>query len=276
MLLLYAHQRYHMEITEQAANDAWQTAFDEAASRFSVSLKELHQTNPRPETQVLAPAINLLATELWNRCFSMTEVTSALNDAAADLPRYAADPRGSTFTLFYALTTWQDGLNVTLADLYRAPYAITMMFDFLWHRRSSVALASGMSGAEALGRIERLLEKQRKPISDRGPEYITFDDPIWSDIFGPSWLSMGIYDQGRFWLEQGAAGRTLRYDLRSLHTMIFCLFGFLMSFLFGLATGGLILALKLGFGAFAWLYGMNSLLAWVRGSIAIEGAVRSA
>ncbi len=75
---------------EQAANDTWQTAFYEAAYRFSVALKELHQTNPWPETQVLALAINLLATELWDRCFSLTEITSALKDAAADLPRYAA------------------------------------------------------------------------------------------------------------------------------------------------------------------------------------------
>jgi len=78
------------EDTKQAANDAWQTAFHEAAYRFSVSLKELHQTNPWPETQVLAPAINLLATELWDRCFSLTEITSALKDAATDLTRYAA------------------------------------------------------------------------------------------------------------------------------------------------------------------------------------------
>jgi hypothetical protein len=75
---------------EQAANDAWQTAFHEAAYRFSVALKELHETNPWQETEVLGPAINLLATELWDRCFSLTEITSALSDAAADLPRYTA------------------------------------------------------------------------------------------------------------------------------------------------------------------------------------------
>ncbi|RJG52349.1 hypothetical protein D0Z70_20425 [Sphingobium terrigena] len=92
MLPLYAHRPYDIKMTdpEQVANDAWQTAFHEAAYRFSVALKELHKTNPWPETQVLAPAINLLATELWDRCFSLTEITSALKDAAADLPRYAA------------------------------------------------------------------------------------------------------------------------------------------------------------------------------------------
>lgn len=92
MLPLYAHHLYNVEMTEdleQAANDVWQTAFNKAAYRFSVALKELHQTNSWPETQVLAPAINLLATELWDRCFSLTEITSALKDAAANLPCYA-------------------------------------------------------------------------------------------------------------------------------------------------------------------------------------------
>ncbi|WP_370714730.1 hypothetical protein [Sphingomonas sp. IW22] len=79
-----------MEDPEQAANDAGQTTFHESAYRFSVALNELHQTNPWPETPVLAPAINLLATELWDRCFGLTEITPAFKDAAADLPRYAA------------------------------------------------------------------------------------------------------------------------------------------------------------------------------------------
>lgn len=78
------------EVPEQAASDGWQTAFQEAAYRFSVALKELHQTNPWPETSVLAPAINLLATELWGRSFSLDQITSALIDAARDLPSYAA------------------------------------------------------------------------------------------------------------------------------------------------------------------------------------------
>ncbi len=89
----YAHVPYRTGMSEhqvQAANDAWQTALHEAAYRFSVALKELQQTNPWPETKVLGPAINLLATELWDRCFSLTDITSALSDAAADLPRYTA------------------------------------------------------------------------------------------------------------------------------------------------------------------------------------------
>ena len=74
----------------QAARDEWQTHLYEASNRFSVALRELHDTNPWPEQPVLAQAINTLATELWDRCFSLTEIRTALEAAAADLPRYAA------------------------------------------------------------------------------------------------------------------------------------------------------------------------------------------
>jgi hypothetical protein len=86
---------------------------------------------------------------------------------------------------------------------------------------------------------------------------------------------MVIYDQGRFWIEEGLGGRRLHYDLRSLHGMIFCLFGALMFFFFGLASGGLSGGLKFAAGIFAWLYGMNVLLALARVPSAIRRAVRS-
>jgi hypothetical protein len=75
---------------EQVVKDDWQTALYEAAYRFSVSVKELHETNPWPENGALHQVIDLLATELWDRCFGLTEITSALSDAAEGLPRYAA------------------------------------------------------------------------------------------------------------------------------------------------------------------------------------------
>lgn len=76
--------------TDQAARDGWQTQLYEAAFRFSASLRELNNTNPWPENPVLAQAIKTLGTELWDRCFSLTEITTAFKEAAADLPRYAA------------------------------------------------------------------------------------------------------------------------------------------------------------------------------------------
>ena len=75
---------------DQAARDEWQTQLYEAAYRFSVSLRKLNDTNPWPENPVLAQAIDTLATELWDRCFSLTEIRTAFEAAAADLPRYTA------------------------------------------------------------------------------------------------------------------------------------------------------------------------------------------
>jgi hypothetical protein len=74
----------------QTARDEWQTQLYEAAYRFSVCLRELNDTNPWPDNRVLGQAINTLATELWDRCFSLTAIRTAFKDAADDLPRYAA------------------------------------------------------------------------------------------------------------------------------------------------------------------------------------------
>jgi hypothetical protein len=74
---------------DQAARDEWQTRLYEASYRLSVALRELNDTNPWPENPVLEQAINTLATELWDRCFPLTEITEAFEAAAADLPRYA-------------------------------------------------------------------------------------------------------------------------------------------------------------------------------------------
>ena len=81
----------HPAQPDQIAKDQWQTDLYEAVYRLSVSLRELHETNPWPEDHsVLSQAINTLATELWDRCFSVTEIRTAFEEAASDLPRYAA------------------------------------------------------------------------------------------------------------------------------------------------------------------------------------------
>jgi hypothetical protein len=150
------------------------------------------------------------------------------------------------------------------------------MLDFIWHLRGSVHLDGIGSNETVLERMESLLDRQRKGVSERGADYVTFDNPLWSDPFGPNWLAMVIYDRGRFWIDQGLDGRTLRYDLRSLHGMIFCLFAAFLALFFGLADGGLSGGLKFAAGAFAWLYGMNILLALGRVPSAIRKAVRVA
>ena len=78
--------------------------------------------------------------------------------------------------------------------------------DFIWHLRGSVPLDGLGPNETVLDGVERLLDRQRKGVSERGTDYLAFDDPLWSDPFGPNWLAMVIYDRGRFWIEQSLGG----------------------------------------------------------------------
>jgi hypothetical protein len=144
-----------------------------------------------------------------------------------------------------------------------------VVFDFIWHFRGSVVLDAATTNQMALGRLEQLLVKQRKQVSERGPDHLAFVDPIWRNLFGPNWLAMLIYDRGRFWIDGGS----LHYDLRSLHTLVFCLFAATVAFFFGLAVDGLASGLNFAAPAFAWLYGGNVLLALARVPFSIRNAV---
>ena len=127
----------------------------------------------------------------------------------------------------------------------------------------------------ALDALERLLDDQGKPGWFRNQNDVTFDDPLWANPFGANWHAMVIYDRGRFWIERGLDGRMLRYDLRSLHGFIFCLFAGLVAFAFGAAGGGgTSEGVKFAAGAFCWLYGMNILLALLRVPRIIRHAAR--
>ena len=150
------------------------------------------------------------------------------------------------------------------------------MLDSIWHLRGSVQLDGVVANDAALDCVEALLERQRKPVTERGPDHIAFDSPLWEDILSPNWLAMVIYDRGRIWIDHGLQGRRLRYDLRSFHGFVFCLIGAFMFFFFGLAEGGLAGGLRFAGMVFGWLYGMNMLLAWTRIPHAIRTAVRKA
>jgi len=147
------------------------------------------------------------------------------------------------------------------------------MLDSVWHLRGSVSLDEAGYAAVVLDRVEQLLHKERKRVTERGSDYVIFDAPLWGDALGPNWLAMVIYDRGRFWIEQSSRHPTLRYDLRSLHGMVFCLFAAVLFFLFGLADRGLEGGILYAAGAFAWLYGMNVVLAFARVPPAIRRAV---
>ncbi len=150
------------------------------------------------------------------------------------------------------------------------------MLDFVWHLRGSVPLNEMNDYAAVFDRVEQLLEKQRKDAKERGPDYLVFDNPLWLDLGGPNWLAMLIYDRGKFYIEQSTARQRLRYDLRSLHFMVACIFFSSIAFFFGLADGGFTGGLRLAAGAFSWLYGGNLLLALVRVPYAIRKAASRA
>jgi hypothetical protein len=73
------------------ANDQWQLRLNDVVYSFATALKELDETNPWPDTHPLLPwAMNDLMTELWDRCYTQTQIREAFQAAIADMPRYAA------------------------------------------------------------------------------------------------------------------------------------------------------------------------------------------
>lgn len=159
-----------------------------------------------------------------------------------------------------------------------ARLAETMILDFLWHLRGSVKLGGGTSNAAVLDAIEDLLDRQRKPITERSADRITFYDPLWRKAGSLDRFATGLYDRGRIWIEHGTEGRRLRYDLRSLHGLVFCLAVFPTFFavaVFGGADRSDILdMLRFAALGFCWLYGVNLVLALLRVPRAIRKAVK--
>jgi hypothetical protein len=87
---------------------------------------------------------------------------------------------------------------------------------------------------------------------------------------------MIAYDQGRFWIEEDGQGYTIRYDLSSLHGLIFCLFGAALFFSAGFGSAGLVRGFQYAALALGWLYGGNMVLAWTRIPRLIRRAVETA
>jgi hypothetical protein len=70
----------------------WEVHLTTASYTFGVRCRELHDTNPYGEA--LAPTLQSimahLATELWDQCFSQSEIIAAFKKATEGLPPYAA------------------------------------------------------------------------------------------------------------------------------------------------------------------------------------------
>ncbi len=144
---------------------------------------------------------------------------------------------------------------------------------FLWHLRGSVPLDGKVADDAILDRLERMLNQQRKDPVERGSDYVAFASSLWSRPFAPSWQAMAIYDQGWFWIDRRSDRALLRYRLRSLELFIFCLCAAFFFFMAGSGGGGFLFGLKMGAGFFAWLYGMNVLLALLRVPSLVERSI---
>ena len=147
------------------------------------------------------------------------------------------------------------------------------MIDSIWHLRGSAELPVDVSDEVALERLEVFLGRQHKPITERTETSIQFTSPLWKDWLTPNWLALVIYDEGGFWIERGLGGRSLRYDLRSLHGLVFCLTGAAMFFAFVSSFEGPEEGARIALRAFAWLYGANMVRAWARIPLSIRRAV---
>lgn len=147
------------------------------------------------------------------------------------------------------------------------------MWDSLWHLRGSLPIYPEDSDSGVLGRVEALLAVQGKSLTEEGGDFLAFRDPLGFNTGGNRWSAMAIYDQGRFWIERGNYGQSLRFDLRSLHGFLFCLAAAAVVFAFGLSDGGMLRGFRFAAVGFTWLYGMNMLLAWVRVPRAIRLAI---
>ncbi|MFC3173636.1 hypothetical protein ACFOD9_05165 [Novosphingobium bradum] len=150
------------------------------------------------------------------------------------------------------------------------------MWNSIWHLRGSVELEPETTNEDALTQIESLLSGQMKVISSAGEDFIEFGDS-WRFWFGPSnrGLAMAVYDQGRFQIDDRGAGKIVQYDLSSLTDFLFCLLGACVFFAFASAGSSLAYGAKIGTFAFAWLYGINMILARLRIPRAIRKALGS-
>jgi hypothetical protein len=79
-----------MDKSSEEQSEQWQSEWMKAVYRLASTLKHLEQENPWPERPLLPQAMDYLMTELWDRCFSQTQIRQAFDLAIANLPTYTA------------------------------------------------------------------------------------------------------------------------------------------------------------------------------------------
>jgi hypothetical protein len=72
----------------------WEGQLTEASHAFGIRCRELRDGYPygtdAQSAPVLVQIMDHFVTELWDQCFSQTEIDSAFKSALEGLPRYAA------------------------------------------------------------------------------------------------------------------------------------------------------------------------------------------
>jgi hypothetical protein len=152
-------------------------------------------------------------------------------------------------------------------------FTTVTVIENIWHLRGRARLPQSVTDDTVLNRLEIFLAKQHKPITERTQSTIRFTSPLWEDWLTPNWLALVIYDEGCFWIERGREEAFLRYDLRSLHGLIFCLAGAAMFFTVVSLAEGTSSGARIALLIFAWLYGGNMVLAWTRIPLSIRQAL---
>jgi hypothetical protein len=60
-----------------------------AGDQFGTACRKLHDTNPWPKTSALDVMMDYVASDLWDRSFSMTEIRRAFQGALDGLATYS-------------------------------------------------------------------------------------------------------------------------------------------------------------------------------------------
>ena len=148
-------------------------------------------------------------------------------------------------------------------------HRLAIVYDALWHLRGSVALDQVRAG-DAMFRLSNLLRHQHKAVTARSPVELAFDNSRGEIDFWRNWRAFVMYERGRFWVD----GDRVRYDLRSLHLFLFCLFAACLAGTIVAILGDALHGLMAAAFLMGCLYGLNVLIALLRVPMLIGRTVR--
>ena len=145
------------------------------------------------------------------------------------------------------------------------------MLQKIWRYDGAIPIGDASTTA-VLDGVERLLNIQRKANITRSADMCSYADPVAMVFFNPGWPVMAMYNAGRFWVEQGAAGRQLHFALNARYRVMYS-----AAFMVVLATLGFATYAR-GLGVFYFLAAFIVLLIgqWFLDRYRIPAALRKA